>query len=102
MNTDMLIRQFAAENGLSLQIAKRYILNLLEVIDDGLMSYGFVKFNNHFILKTKDVPERMKWSNLYHKYMKTGGYRILKVQGYKYLNDKLNQLYKRQMGKTDE
>lgn len=98
MNTNMLVRQFAAENGLSLRDARKYVLSAIEIIEEGLLSYGEVKLFKHFIIKTVDVPEKTVWSNLFHKYMKCGGYKTVKFVVCKPFQDKLDQLYKRMRG----
>lgn len=102
MNTRMLIRQFAAENGISIAEARRYILNIIDIIEEGLLAYGELKMPNHFSIKIVDIPEKTIWSNLFNKFMKSGGYRTAEITLGKQLNERLNDLYNRSRGVSDE
>lgn len=98
MNTDMLVRQFAAENNMTIKNARKYILSLFDIIEEGIMSYGKVDIRKHICFKILDVPEKTIWSNLFNKYMKSGGYRTVQVSLHKPFRDRLNQLYERVKG----
>lgn len=102
MNTDMLVRQFATENDMTLKDARKYIFSMLDIMEEGLLSYGRVKLHKHFSIKVVDIPEKTMWSNLYHKFMKCGGYVVLKISPSEQLDDRLNRLYRRVRGADDE
>jgi nucleoid DNA-binding protein len=102
MTANEMIRQMAADNHLTMKECHKWFDLIMDTIEDTLITQGSLTERGRFSVKVIKKPERTLWSNLYNKYMKSGGYYDVEFSASKKFLETLNRTFRKRRGKSDE